>query len=505
MSVEQKIDALSAKLDLLMKMMASGGAGASVGGVVVEAEDDGSSHPSILAYDSLVSTHVQNYYDACDKITGTQNLGEIAKKAFAALRTVLLATIQCKKPSQGDFQKFSAVVDMIAASGAADKAIDNRSAVFAHQKASFEFLSGLGWIFVAPTPMGHCQAQLESADFYLNKILTSNKGDDKELHRAFVKAIKDTLKEFQAFIKEFHRTGLSWNGKKELSQFGGAAAAAAPAGPKAGPPMGGPPMGPPAGGPPMGPPMSAGPPPGMPPPVAEASAAPAAVGLGAVFASINAGHDSLVSGLKKVTKEMKNKPGQMAVDLPPAPVAPKQPAAAAPAAHARKASAAVVSEPRMFEKQGKWFVEHYVDAQVSLNAEELNQKQNVYIFKCINSVITVPSKCKAICIDGCTKSAVVCEAVVSTIEVVNCKNVGVQVNQSAPAIAIDKSSGIQMHLSASAVAAKPDIVTSNITAVNVVVPGKKEDDDPIELPLPEQFITKFDSAFTVKTSCAESI
>lgn len=76
-------------------------------------------------------------------------------------------------------------------------------------------------------------------------------------------------------------------------------------------------------------------------------------------------------------------------------------------------------------------------------------------------------------------------------------------HHQVPAVAIDKSSSVQLYLSATAVAANPDIVTSNITAVNVVVPGKLPEDDPIELSLPEQFMTKFDSPFTVSTNCTD--
>jgi hypothetical protein len=46
-------------------------------------------------------------------------------------------------------------------------------------------------------------------------------------------------------------------------------------------------------------------------------------------------------------------------------------------------------------------------------------------------------------------------------------------------------------LSAEALKGNPDIVTSCITAVNIVVPGRKKDDDDIELPLPEQYMSKF--------------
>jgi adenylyl cyclase-associated protein len=309
-----------------------------------------------------------------------------------------------------------------------------------HQRALSEFIAALGWVFVDKTPMGHVQAQFESSDFYLTKVLTQNKDSaDKDHHRAFVKAIKDLTKEassdLQAYIKEYHRTGLTWNAKgKDLSEFG-AAAASAPAGPPkvAGPPVAGPPMGPPVGGPPMGPPSGlAGPPVGLAPPpaVAAPSSEPAAAaGLGAVFASINQGHGALVSGLRKVTDNMKSRDGKMAEELASKPVpvaktAPKPAAVAAPAAAAK----APAQEPRMFEKQGKWFVEHYTGGVVTIPADELNQKQNVYVFKCTNTCVVVPAKCKAICVDNCSKSQVICESVVSTVEVVNCKSVAVQIN-----------------------------------------------------------------------------
>ena len=64
---------------------------------------------------------------------------------------------------------------------------------------------------------------------------------------------------------------------------------------------------------------------------------------------------------------------------------------------------------------------------------------------------------------------------------------------------------MQVYLSKQAVETKPDIVTSNITAVNVVVPGKKPDDDPIEIPIHEQYMTRFIDSFSVKTTPNDSI
>ena len=41
--------------------------------------------------------------------------------------------------------------------------------------------------------------------------------------------------------------------------------------------------------------------------------------------------------------------------------------------------------------------------------------------------------------------------------------------------------------------ANPGIYTSNISAMNVEIPGKTPEDDTVEIPIPEQFLTKIDS------------
>jgi len=38
----------------------------------------------------------------------------------------------------------------------------------------------------------------------------------------------------------------------------------------------------------------------------------------------------------------------------------------------------------------------------------------------------------------------------------------------------------------------PDIITSNVSELNLVVPGPTANDNEIEIPLPEQYITKYD-------------
>jgi len=102
---------------------------------------------------------------------------------------------------------------------------DNRSKVFNHQTAVAESINCLQWIFVSPAPGPHVQGCLEASDFYLNKVITTNKeSPDIALHREFVKGIKTTLGELQVYIKQFHTTGVSWNSKgRSLAGFSGSA------------------------------------------------------------------------------------------------------------------------------------------------------------------------------------------------------------------------------------------------------------------------------------------
>merc|ERR1711994_1240678 len=97
-------------------------------------------------------------------------------------------------------------------------------------------------------------------------------------------------------------------------------------------------------------------------------------------------------------------------------------------------------------------------------------------------------------IDNCVKVRVFVQDVVSTVELVNSKSVMgvVQENGKVPAFAIDKCESPQIILSKSAYEANPDIYSSNVTAMNVEVPGATEDDDNKEYPVPEQFLTKID-------------
>merc|ERR1712025_539037 len=121
-------------------------------------------------------------------------------------------------------------------------------------------------------------------------------------------------------------------------------------------------------------------------------------------------------------------------------------------------------------------------------------KSNVFISMCDMMTVQIPAKVKAVTIDNCIKVRVFVQDVVSTGEVVNCKSVKVIVQKDGvvPSFAVDKCESPQIILSRSAFQANPDIYSSNVSAMNVEVPGKTDDDDNKEYPIPEQFLTKID-------------
>jgi adenylyl cyclase-associated protein len=68
---------------------------------------------------------------------------------------------------------------------------------------------------------------------------------------------------------------------------------------------------------------------------------------------------------------------------------------------------------------------------------------------------------------------------------VNCSGVKVQILGNVPIINVDKTDGVQIFLSKDSVTAS--VITSKSSEMNVLVPGATEDDDMIEIPIPEQF------------------
>ena len=203
-----------------------------------------------------------------------------------------------------------------------------------------------------------------------------------------------------------------------------------------------------------------------------------------MFKELNKG-EAITSGLRKVTDDMKSKnradrSGLVATGGGGAGVAPAVPPAVSKTA-----------KPPKFALDGKkWAVEHQVGNR-TLVIEDVNPKQTVYVYDCVDCVIQIKGKANNITLDKCAKTGVVFEDVLATCELVNCVSMQVQCTGAVPTVAIDKVDGCQVFLGPKSYGA--EITTAKCSEVNVVcVPAEGSDADAIETPVPEQFVTTRD-------------
>lgn len=196
----------------------------------------------------------------------------------------------------------------------------------------------------------------------------------------------------------------------------------------------------------------------------------------ALFAEINRGAD-ITKNLKKVTSEMQTHKNTT-LRTGPAPFK-------APVSQTKSVSAPVVEKPPSFTRDGKkWLIEYQKNnSNLIVDGAEMNNV--VYIFKCVNSAVTVKGKLNSIIMDSCKKTAVVFDSLVSSVEFINCQSVQMQVMGKVPTISIDKTDGCQVYLSSDSM--DVEIISSKSSEMNILIP--KGDGDYTEYPVPEQYKT----------------
>jgi hypothetical protein len=209
-SVEDRLAALADKVEKLSLKAGKSGSG--------EGKSDADEPPSIVDFDAILNGPVKDFVTNAKKIGGEVGaLGEISEQAFSKLRWYIVAATKCAKPTDEELQgKFADIATVLG-----QVKTDNRSKAFNHQSAFQEHINIVQWVLIAPAPKPFAQSTVESADFYLNKVLSTTKDDAlKAEHRAFVKAIKDITNDMCDYIKKYHTTGLTWkNGGQKFSEY----------------------------------------------------------------------------------------------------------------------------------------------------------------------------------------------------------------------------------------------------------------------------------------------
>ncbi|XP_041738927.1 adenylyl cyclase-associated protein 1-like [Coregonus clupeaformis] len=460
-SLVQRLEAAVGRLEAV-----SGDGGGSAGGSGVVAA-------YVEAYDGIVTGAVAQYMTLSQQIGGdVQKHADMMKQAFSCQRQLLVTSSCSQKPTDASLTTLLAPVSKVIQQVQTFREQNRSSPLFNHLSAVSESVPALGWVAMAPKPGPYVKEMQDAAQFYTNRVLKDYKEKDQK-HVDWVKAYLSIWTELQNYIKQHHTTGLTW------SKSGPVASASAAPPPRAG------------GGPP---------PPGPPPPPMDFSGSSGSGGdqgpdtRNTLFASLNKGAD-ITKGLKHVSKDqMTHKNPNLRTQTSSVRTGPKPFTSSKPAATAAPSR----KLPPVLELDGKkWKVENQEGAQ-GLVISDTELKQVVYAFKCNNSTLQIKGKINSITLDNCKKLGLVFDDVVGIIEVINCRDVKVQVLGKVPTISINKTDGCHVYLSKDSL--ECEIVSAKSSEMNVLVPGK--DGDYTEIPVPEQFKTVWDGKKLV-TTCTE--
>lgn len=149
----------------------------------------------------------------------------------------------------------------------------------------------------------------------------------------------------------------------------------------------------------------------------------------------------------------------------------------------------------MLELEGKkWRVENQENA-TNLVISDTELKQVAYVFKCTNSTLQIKGKINSITLDNCKKLGLVFDDVVGIVEIINSRDIKVQVMGKVPTISINKTDGCHVYLSKNSLDC--EIVSAKSSEMNVLIPT--EGGDFTEFPVPEQFKTVWNGQKLVTT------
>eukprot|EP00898_Chlorokybus_atmophyticus_P006762 jgi/Chlat1/7087/Chrsp57S06779 len=476
-----RLEVVATRLESLEGRLAVGGGEA--GGAAAAAGQQGAvtskqqqQGGSVGAFGGLLQNELAAVSAAGEKIGGeVVTASNAVREAFEAQATVVSAMAACKQPEVAALQSLLApLAERIHAVTAL--AEGRRTASFNNLKTAAEAVGALYWVAYAGKDSGmsippvHVEESWQAAEFYANKVLMEHRGKDDN-HLDWVKALKALFFALRDYLKRWHTTAPAWNANGKPLEFwqkeGGTAKPSAASG--------APSPAPPPPPPPPPPPLS------LPPMPSSSSDKGQGSSMDFVFAELNKG-ESVTSGLRKVTDDMKTKNRSDRSGAVPSTVA-----AASIATTATTVNASTMRSP-VLELQGgrKWVVEHHVDNR-NITLPNVDSKQSVYIYGCTNSVVSISGKVNNIIIDSCKRTGVVCQDVVASCEVINSAGIELQTEGNVPSIAVDNCAGCQLYLSKASLSAA--ITTAKSSAVNVLVPGPTDDSDMVEHAIPEQFVS----------------
>ncbi|XP_068413642.1 adenylyl cyclase-associated protein 2 [Eschrichtius robustus] len=423
--------------------------------------------PSVEAFDKLMNSMVAEFLKKSRILAGdVETHAEMVHSAFQAQRAFLLMASHYQQPQENDVAALLKPISEKIQEIQTFRERNRGSKMFNHLSAVSESIPALGWIAVSPKPGPYVKEMNDAATFYTNRVLKDYKHSDLR-HVDWVKSYLNIWSELQAYIKEHHTTGLTWSKTGPVASTASALSVLS--------------LGP--GLPPPPPP----PPPPGPPPLFESEGRreESSPSRSALFAQLNQG-EAVTKGLRHVTddqKTYKNPSLRAHGGQTPSPTKSHTPGPKSPQSHPPKKHAPVL------ELEGKkWRVEYQEDRN-DLVISETELRQVAYIFKCSKSTLQIKGKINSITIDSCKKFGLVFDNVVGIVEVINSKDIQMQVMGKVPTISINKTEGCHIYLSEDALDC--EIVSAKSSEMNILIP---RDGDYREFPVPEQFKTAWDGS-----------
>eukprot|EP01134_Creolimax_fragrantissima_P008435 CFRG8435T1 len=466
------LNALVERLERAVSIIESFSNGKNVGrSPAASGSAEDSPCPSVEAFDEIISNQVQAYVALSDKIGGeVAEQAKYVKDAFSQERAFLAMAAKSKMPSEAELPALlKPTADAMGAVSAFKDAPEyRRSKMSNHLATVAEGINALGWISLPSKPGPYCKDMSDAGEFYGNRVIKDFKDIDMT-HVEWARAFKAIWAPVVEYIMEYHKTKLTWNPKGGAASLGSSIPKPAVPARKSG------------GAPP--------PPPSAPPALdsdGKASIESGSVAAKAnIFAELNKG-GAVTAGLKKVDRsQMTHKNPELRASSVVKAVEKKD--APKPSAPSKVNTGPKKGTPKCELEGKKWVIEHYDNnKEIVIDAE---MSQVVYIYKCNNCVIKVNGKVNSIAIDGCKKTGVVFGTCVSGVELVTCQSVQVQATGTCPTISIDKTDGVQVYLSETSL--DTQVISAKSSEMNIIVPGATEDDDMVETPIVEQFLSTF--------------
>lgn len=135
----------------------------------------------------------------------------------AQLRYIQQAAAR-SKPSQADEMQLLAPTSEQISAIQQFREKNRASQFFNHLSAISESIPALGWVAIAPTPAPYVKEMNDAGQFYTNRVLKEWKEKDKR-HVEWCRAWVQLLTDLQAYVKQYHTTGLVWSGKFPLQSY----------------------------------------------------------------------------------------------------------------------------------------------------------------------------------------------------------------------------------------------------------------------------------------------